>query len=168
MITEDQAFAVLRAFIMGLAGQQEVLRTPINRAAMPVGSFVAMTPGRFKPLSTNSSAVTSTTRTVRRPSLFECQIDCYGPSSSDLANTLSILFRDPYAAEQFAATGLEIAPLYADEAQQMPIVNGEDQYEERWTFKVAMQINHVVSTGQQSANIAVVNIINVDSTYPPT
>lgn len=177
MITEDQIFNALRAFILPLAAGQRVLRTPINRAAMPVidgktpatSGFVALTPGARKPLSTNSSTQDdANTRNVRRPSQFDVQVDCYGPQSGDLAEQIAILFRDPYGADALAASGFEIAPLYADDAQQMPLVDGESQYVERWTFKLAMQVNQVVPTGQQSANMATVDLVNVDSTYPPS
>jgi hypothetical protein len=165
---EDQVFTTLRAFIVTLAGTQRVLRTPVNRADMPKDAFVAMTPGVFELLATNSSTTNATTRTVYSHKRFDCQIDCYGPSSSDLANTITTLFRDPYGADALAVSGFDIAPLYADTAQQMPIVDSENQYQERWTFKLVLQVNHVVSTDQQSANIATVDIVNVDSTYPPT
>lgn len=169
MISEDDVFRALKVFIASTVPDgMRVLRTPINRAPMPTGGFVAMTPGRFKPLATNSSTTDATTRVVRQPQQFECQIDCYGATSCDVANKIVVLFRDQFAADSFAASGIELAPLYADDAQQMPIVNGEDQYEERWTCRLVMQINQMVSTGQQSANMVTVDLIDVDSTYPPT
>ena len=44
---------------------------------------------------------------------------------------------------------------------------GKAQYEERWTFDVALQINPTITMPQQSANALQVGLLNVDRTYPP-
>lgn len=161
-ITRDVLLKVLRSYILSIAPDQRVLRTPINRASPPVGPFISMTPGAVKALATNTHDMLRT----KRSSQFDCQIDCYGLGSGDIATQLSMLFRDNYAAQHFAQFGLEIYPLYAGDEKQLPIVNGEEQYEERWTFDVAMQFNPVVSTVQQSANILAVELINIDANFP--
>lgn len=156
-IKQDDLLRVIKAFILSLV-TQPVLRTPVNRASMPKGSFVAMSPGRVKALATNS---TSGMRNVKRPSQFDCQIDCYGIDAGDTAAMLSIMFRDQYAIEVFESQPLEIVPLYANDAQQMPIVTGEEQYLERWTFEIALQFNPVVSMPAQSANMLELSLRNV-------
>lgn len=167
-ITRTMIITALRTFLSELAPGQRVIRTPVNRAAMPIGAFVAMTPGKTFPLATPTTTVDLLGgRTIKRSSQFDCQIDCYGPDSGDLAELISMLFREQYAVEKFAATGLELAPLYASDARQMPIVTGEEQYVERWTFDLSLQFNPMVSTVQQSANMLDVGIISVDAAYPP-
>ena len=167
-ITRKMIFDTLRAFLIELATPQRVIRTPVNRAAMPKDAYVAMTPGATFPLATPTVTVDgSGNRSVKRSSQFNCQIDCYGPDSGDLAELITMLFREQYAVEKFAASGLEIAPLYASDARQMPLVTGEEQYLERWTFELSLQFNPIVSTVQQSANMLSVGIISVDEAYPP-
>lgn len=161
-------FTAIRSFLVELATPQRVIRSPVNRAAMPVGPFVLVTPLATIPLATPTVKIDGAgNRSVKRSSQFNCQIDCYGPDSGDLAELISMLFREQYAVEKFAASGLEIAPLYATNAHQMPIVTGEEQYLERWTFEIALQFNPIVSTVQQSANMLSVGIISVDEAYPP-
>ena len=95
------------------------------------------------------------------------QIDCYGEGARDLADTINILFRDQYAIDQLAQSGLDIAPLYAGDVMQMPFVDDADQYEERYSLEIFLQINSVVITPQQSCNMLGINILSVDATYPP-
>lgn len=165
-ITQNALMTAIKAFLLSVV-DQPVLRTPVDRAAMPVGSFIAMTPGAVMPLATNTRRTVGDTQQIKRSSQFNCQLDCYGLDSGDTAAMVSILFRDVYAVESFAALGLEIAPLYAETAHQMPIVTGEEQYLERWTFDIALQFNPVVSPTLQSANMLELLLRNVDRTFPP-
>lgn len=162
-ITQDDLMTAIRTFLLTLV-DQPVLRTPINRAAMPKGAFIAMSPGRVTALATNT---VKGTRSVKRSSQFECQLDCYGDKSGDTATMISMLFRDQYAIEVFEQQPFEIVPLYAEDAQQMPVVTGEEQYLERWTFEIVLQFNPVVSMPAQSANMLELSLRNVDRTFPP-
>lgn len=165
-ITETQIFAALRAFMLGVV-DCEVIRTPVNRAAMPKGDFIALSPTSNTALSTNVATTIDQQQTIKRPSQFVVQVDCYGAGAGDRATTLATLLRSQYACEQFAASGLEIQPLYAGDAQQMPLVSGEDQYEERWTFDAVLQFNPVLVVAQQSALSLTVTPKDVDRTFPP-
>ncbi len=165
-ITETQVFTALRAFIMTIVSC-EVIRLPSNRVSMPLGAFVSMSPGTNIPLSTNVTTYATTTKSVKRPSQISIQIDCYGAGSSDTATAISTLLRDPYACDQFATSGFDITPLYAGDAHQIPLVDGEAQYEERWTFDAVLQFNPVLTVSQDYATALAVNVINVDTTYPP-
>jgi hypothetical protein len=118
------------------------------------------------PLETNTDSYTATTKTVMRPTQYTIQIDCYGQLASDRAQTIASLLRDSYAVDQFAAQGFDIAPLYAGDAQQMPLIDGEEQYEERWTFDAVLQFNPVITLPEDTADTLSAGIINVDSTYP--
>lgn len=157
-ITETQVFTVLRAFILTIVSC-EVIRTPVNRAAMPVGPFIALSPTSNVPLSTNVSTFTLTTQQIKRPSQFTIQVDFYGVGSGDWATAISTLLRNSYACDQFSASGFDIQPLYAGDAHQLPLVNGESQYEERWTFDAVLQFNPVITAPQDSATaLSIANI----------
>lgn len=165
-ITETQVFAALRTFILSIV-DCEVVRTLTNRVPMPKGDFVAMSPSSNIPLSTNVTAYASTTKSIVRPSQITIQIDCYGKGAGDRATAISTLLRDAYACESFSSSGFDIQPLYAGDAQQMPLVDGEQQYEERWTFGAVLQFNPVMTAPQDSAIALTVVPKNVDRTFPP-
>ena len=165
-ILETNVFAALRAFILSLVSC-EVIRTPINRVAMPVGDFIALTPLASVALATNTDTYSASAEMILRPMQYTVQVDCYGSSAGDRANTIAALFRDDYACQSFRASGFDVQPLYAGDAHQMPLVTGEEQYLERWTFECVMQANPVVTVPAQTASSLTVDLINVDATYPP-
>lgn len=166
-ITEDMLCKVVRDYIMSIAKGMRVVRTPVNKASMPDGAYVAFTPGTRSPLSTNVGNYMSDSRSVMRAEQMRFQIDCYGEGARDLAEILNTLFRDQYACDQFSASGLNIAPLYAGDIMQMPFVNDADQYEERYTFEIFLQVNSIIITAQQSCNMLGINILSVDANFPP-
>lgn len=95
------------------------------------------------------------------------QIDVHGPASSEHAQAIATLLRDTYATELFTASGFEIQPLYVNDPKQIPFINGEQQYEERWTLDVVLQANPVVNVQQQFAGSLSVSIVNTERAYPP-
>ena len=76
----------------------------------------------------------------------------------------SALFRDEYAADNMPAN---IQPLYADNPMQMPLIDGEDQYEERWKLTASLQYNPVTTIGQQSALAVDIGLVEIDTTFKP-
>lgn len=165
-ITETQVFTALRAFVLTIVSC-EVVRLPANRVPMPAGAFVGLSPVSNIPLSTNVASYTDTAKNVERASQITLQVDCYGPGSGDRATAISTLLRDAYACEQFAASGFDIQPLYAGDAKQLPLVDGEQQYEERWSFEAVMQFNPVITLPQDSATSLTPDVVSVERTYPP-
>lgn len=165
-ITETQVFTALRTFVLSIVSC-EVIRLPSNRVAMPVGDFVALTPMSIAPLSTNVDTLVGANKTVLRASQFTVQVDCYGASSSSNATALSTLLRDSYGCDQFALSGFDVVPLYAGDAHQLPLVTGEAQYVERWTFDAVLQFNPVMTVPQDSATTLSIVPKDVDRTFPP-
>jgi hypothetical protein len=165
-ITETQVFTALRAFILTIVNC-EVVRGPSALVPMPVGDFVALQPGSIIPLSTNVTTLVGANNNIRRPSQFSIQVDCYGVNASDRAVAISTLLRSPYGCDQFTASGFDIQPLYAGDAHQMPLVDGESKYTERWTFDCVLQMNPVLTVPQQSATALSATIKDVDRTFPP-
>jgi len=167
-VTEDMICRAVRAYIKSISPTLPALRTPVNRASMPKGAYVSFTPGLRRPLSTNRETRDDNSRTVSRPEQMSFQIDCYGQGSSELAEMLNVLYRDAYACDLFDSFGFSGAPLYAGDIQQAPYVNGEDQYENRYTFEIELQINSRVTVPLQSCNILGIDLVSVDATFPPT
>jgi len=170
-ITETQALTVFRSFVLSLVDLDgdHVIRGLKNRAAMPSGDFIVITPLINIPLATNVEMYTpsGSVASNERSTQFNVQVDCYGDQGMDRANMLSMMVRSDYACQQFAASGIDMQPLYATEAAQRPFVSGEAQYIERWGFDAVMQINPVVTVPQQFADSLEVGLIDVDVVYPP-
>lgn len=91
------------------------------------------------------------------------QIDCYGPNSSDWADMITTLWRDPYGC---AALAPSCQPLYADDARMIPLVDSEEQYEERWSVDARLQYNPVVTPAQDFADVATIKLVDVNEAYP--
>lgn len=164
--TETVVFTALRAFVLGLV-TCEVIRLPANRVAMPAGEFITLSPLSNIPLATNVSVQTGQQKTSTQARQVTVQVDCYGSSAGDNAAKISMLFRDFYGCEALAAINPGVQPLYATDAHQTPLIDGEAQYTERWTFECVMQVNPFVSTAQDAAIVLQADVRNVDRTYPP-
>lgn len=101
------------------------------------------------------------------PTQASIQLDVHGEASSDNVQVIMGTFWDAYCCDFFTAAGLDMQPLYAGDPIQAPFLNAENQYEDRWTLNVLIQINAVVSTPMQFATTLTLDVIEVDATYPP-
>lgn len=111
-----------------------------------------------------SEPMASGTEAILMPTRVTVQLDVHGPASGDNAQTISTLFRDAYAVERFPSG---IAPLYTSDPRQMAFVNGEQQFEDRWSLDVVLQSNQVVSgLPQQFADQLEISTIEVEAAYP--
>ncbi len=173
-LTDEDIYTALRTLLLAiLPSGIEVIEAQINRAAPPKGpDYVVMNGVNRSRLSTNvenwtvsnPNPVTNTTQVSLE---VQVQIDIHGPNGADNSTIIEALFRSGYGCDAFAASGFAIQPLYVDEAKQIPFIDGEQQYEDRWTFNAHMQANPVITRSQDFANQAIIDVINVDATYPP-
>lgn len=158
-LTDAQIFTALRAFLTAILDSSvTVLRGQANRVTEPVGDFVLMTPLFRIRLATNQDGgwqgVTNPTAlTVLAPTQITIQCDVHGPNSADNAQVITTLMRDEYGFASFQASGFNVAPLYADDPRRLPFINGEQQYEDRWSIDVVLQANPVASVPQDFANV---------------
>lgn len=115
-----------------------------------------------------SRAVSAGLREFITPSEAVVQLDCYGTLSEDWSRIIQTLVRSEYGvtALRAASAGL-VTPLYAREPRQMPFVNAEQQYENRWIVEVSLQVNDTVQIPQQYADAVVLGLVNVDAAFPP-
>ncbi len=172
-ITESAMMKALGDFITDVLDPAvEVAQAQDNYVPEPgVVDFVLMTPLRRIRLATNkvtydTSNPAPVIQSIESPTQIEFQLDIHGPNSGDNTEILKNIFRDTYACTFFAATGLDIQPLYMSEPLQAPFVNGENQYETRWTMDAVLQANPVMTVPQDFADTVVIGIIEVDTTYP--
>lgn len=171
--TNDAVFDALGGFIGSLLPidpATQIIRGLNNRTSMPVGGFVLMTELSQTRLSTNVSAYNDPgtalggTRNVLAAMQYAIQIDCYGPDSGEWAATLVTMLRDQYGCDVMAP---DVQPLYADDAMQAPLVNGEEEYERRWIITAQFQYNPVTTIPQQFAGALTCNLVEIDATFNP-
>lgn len=171
MITpnSDSAFIAVQAMLLAAFPDLDinhVIQGLGNDVPQPLGEHIVMTATAQAALSTNHSLYdVDLQRGVRTPTRYNIQLDCYGPTSSDRATQIVMLWRDQYGVEALAPNA---APLYCTDPTQIPLVNGEENYEQRWSLTALLQFNPVVTVPQQSATSLVVDIVSVDAEFPPS
>ncbi len=180
-VTETAALTALRGFLLSIIPgctttpvTCEVIRGQINRVPEPTSSdFIVMTPLMQTRLATNIDAFQDNVSTGFRNSesqvQFTIQLDFHGPNSGDNCQIFATLWRDEYATTFFESLtpSIDAEPLFCSDPRQTPFINGENQYEYRWTADAEMQINPVITVDQQFAAQLQATIISVDVAYPP-
>jgi len=161
--TQSAVLTALRSFILGLISC-EVVQGIDNNVSMPKGGFILMAPLFNTRLSTNThtySDPTPTTgiRVAAQAKKYTVQLDCYGPDAEEWADILSTMLRDEYGCK---ALGPAVQPLHADDPKMVPLVNGEQNYEQRWVVTAELQYNPTISIAQQFFDVAEVGIYSVD------
>ena len=98
------------------------------------------------------------------------QIDVHGPNSGDNSQIVTTIMRDDYAAlwlkrSEWAG---QVAPLFCENPRQIPFVNGENQYEDRWVVETSVQVNAVVQDiPQQFFDAVTISLVAADAKYVP-
>lgn len=169
-VTEDTLLATLRTFLVGLqlAGvdSADIIQSQVNRVPEPKSAnFVLMTPTYRRRLATNVTtwatapdpAPPPDTIRMARDTEVTIQLDIHGPASADNAQVIATVWRSGYACE---AINPEIfQPLYASDGHQVPFINAEKQYENRWVMSLVLQANVAVSTEAAFADSIGVTIV---------
>jgi hypothetical protein len=174
-LTESNSMTALRSFLLNiLPNGIEVIQAQGNRVPEPsANDFVLMTPLFRERLETNTTTyidehLTSgpELRIDLQPTKLTVQVDVHGPNSGNNMQVITTLFFSEYAVEQFAISGFDVTPLYHGTPKQVPFINGEQQYEQRWTVDLHMQINPSTTVTQQFADQLEVGVISVQAEYP--
>jgi len=160
--TEDQLFDAVWGFIAALfdvSVQPNIFKGFQNMTSTPPGvSYIVISPGvkeRQNQIERDYDPTNLLVNNTRRTT-YSYQIDCYGPNGPDYADTVAISWRTLWACDYFAGllatptpdAPLPATPLYADEPQQLNIVNGELAYEQRFLTKLYLQANQIASLPQ--------------------
>ena len=120
-------------------------------------------PGTYQlsgPLS-YSGQLAAGAQTFMQPSEYTIQLDVHGPLSQDNSVTITTLFRDDFAVQFFANQNSGIAPLFADDPRQVPFINAENAYEDRWIVEAHIQVNAAVAASQQFADSLTLDLVEV-------
>lgn len=172
--SQSDIMAALRGFLLSiLPPGVVVIAGQSNRVPEPAGSnYVVMTPIMRTRLSTNIDIYADPetqigSRSIQTATRATIQIDAHGPGASDNTQVILAMFRDSFACEAFGKSSFTIQPLFTSDPRQMPFINDQQQYEDRWTLDAELQVNPVVSTTQQFADTLSAGLIEVDAAYPP-
>lgn len=155
----------LGSVIFGVDMPDGTYVTAFGSGSGSVGSYTLS-----KSSSLSSRHLAAGTQKMTQPIEYAIQLDVHGPNSADNVHRISTVFRDEYATAAFAAMGTngDLQPLYADDPRQMPFINDQKQYEDRWILEACLQVNQaVVNIPQQFFDQVQVGLIEVDSHYPP-
>jgi hypothetical protein len=168
-VTQTQIQTLLRAYLLGiLPSGIEVVIGQENRVSEPdADNFVIMWPTLRKRLATTlvtwnrTDPLLTSTESVR----VDIQLDFHGADSTDNAQVFAALFWSPYATQFYAGSGMQ--PNYCSDGNQAPFINGEQQYEDRWTLTATFDANMSVQTPQQFANEIDPQALPVVPTFGP-
>lgn len=96
------------------------------------------------------------------------QVDCYSTTmfdAKDRANTYAVIASSEYGVNLFKQFDVDCQ--YADGIQNLTDVGDSGQYVSRWSVTLHLGYWKQVAIGQDYFNTANVNVINVDSRFPP-
>jgi len=117
------------------------------------------------PTQTLSSQVLATgVMNIGQSTELTVQLDVHGPASAENAQILTTLLRDDYANLLFARTGFpDVTALYTDDPRQVPFINAESQYEDRWVVDSHLHLDAVVQDiPQEFMDEIIVTTVEVD------
>lgn len=155
--TEDAIMTALRSFLLSLFPDPAppIVQAQANRVPEPkAANYIVMTPLDRLRLATNVetwdfTAEAPTVITARHSTEFRVQLDIHGELGGDWAQIIATTVQGGFA---FAAMPELVKPLYATDGHQVPFINGESQYENRWSMTIALQVAPIVSTAMQFAD----------------
>lgn len=153
-VTEDQAFDAVWQTVTQLfdpSVEQYIFKGFQNLTASPAGvSYIVISPGTrvAQDQMRRVYDIANGLQVVQQHHTYYYQVDCFGPEGPDWATILSTAWHSPWVADYAQSQGLPFAPLYADRAEQLNIVNSESMYEQRFMTKLYVQINQAVSLPQ--------------------
>lgn len=150
-----------RVFGVGVAAATEIT-SQISGAAGGVGVY------GVSPSQTVASKVLACgTQSAQQKTDVVYQVEAHGRLGGDNAQRVTTLWQSQFGVDAFAALAAA-SPLYASDPKQIPFVDGEKQFEDRWIVECHLQVDEtVLHIPQQYADSVVVGLIDVDVNYPP-
>lgn len=168
---DDLIYTRLGNFMQGVLTGVPVVRGLDNRVPMPSVPFICMGPVGKTRIWMAAAGEQYTrpnigvgTRSFENHYSYRVQLDFYGPDAGDWATQIHTLLTTEYGVD---ALKPEVSPLQCDDPLQLPLINGEQQFEQRWSFAAHLQYNPIVSVPQEFAESLEITLVEVDSTYPP-
>lgn len=174
-LNQDAIFTAVGNFLVGvLPTGVEVVQGQANRVPPPrSGDYVVITPLMRLRLSTNVQTwdkgdVDPATFDLLSPGQLTLQCDVFGPNAANYTTIIETTWRSSYGCAALAALNPLVQPLYVETPRQLAFIDGEQQYVDRWSVDLVMQVNQTVTVAQDFAASLDLDLIEVDSTYPPS
>lgn len=163
-MNRDDIYGLIGRFILQLIPDADVVVGLVNLVPSPPGPHVRITPAGIRRLRTNEDSYDfQQSRVVTRGEELGFQLDFYGPNAGDWASVIETMFRDPMACDALAPC----APFYCTDPHQSPLINGEENYEQRYIMTALLQYNPTVTVRQDYADSLGVTLVSVDETFKP-
>jgi len=173
--TQAALLTAVRSFLVSiLPAGVEVIKGQGNRVPEPkVADFVVLTPMFRERLATDVDRYTDgypaapSVVAVDQSTQVTIQADVHGPNSGENAQIITTMWRDEYGCNVFKSVGSTARPLYTSDPRQMPFINAEQQYEDRWSVDLVLHAHIVVTAPQDFAATIAVGLIPADIFYKP-
>lgn len=174
---DTDVMSALQSWVMLVTGLPLAAVIPAydNFVAPPLDPFIVLsrvsrTPNSTPWLTYNDTGVQTTENEITNLSIdYKYQIDCYGSAAADLVMIMHVLLRSDATSEWFSnyglTNGLTVDTFYADDPTHTAITNEENQYEERWTLRVRLNVVVQIATPVNFMSSAKVGLTNA-STLP--
>lgn len=168
--TESEIYKAVGRWLQSiLPSGMAVVQGQQNRNAPPRAPFAVMVIIGRERIATNGWTYDgASARTVTEQVQVTMQINLFGPASSNQMQVVTALWRDMQAVDFFRSLGVPIAPLTTSTTRQLGFETGERQYDDLWTVDLTMQVTLTLRHPQQFATSIPIQLIEVDTTYPPT
>lgn len=102
------------------------------------------------------------------PTRWTVQLDVYGPNSFANAKIVEGTFFSDVATTFFSAEGYPVQVLYCSEMRQVPLITGEEQYQQRWSMDAMLEIDPTIGTSIQFADQVQVSVVEAAVDYTGT
>ncbi|HDI3034394.1 hypothetical protein G9G39_06850 [Cronobacter sp. EKM101R] len=93
----------------------------------------------------------------------DIQVDIYGDNAGDRAVAVETTFASDYAWNKIKSLDARLAPLYSSPAIQAPMINAEEQWEERYVLTLSLQAHITISLPQDYFDKAEISTEMVDN-----
>lgn len=153
-LSQQDLYADVRAYLLLLFPECEVIQGYSNNVPLPAGAFVLMNILRETDLSTNATAYSDKKAHVSRSVEVRMQLDFYGVGAGERVRIFANLWRDHHAADILR----HCQPLYSEEPRYLPLENEAAAFEERWLLEAALNYNPTISHDQERVKTAAISL----------
>lgn len=178
-LTASVLYTALGKWLQSILGVDEQIRQgQQNRVSMPNGNYVIMTfigplLGLHKgarSVSWVAGASNPGQEIMVRSAEAVVQLDFYGPLAHDQASLVELLVSTQsnfdYFQKQYENGGPDMQPLFADGVKNLSLINGEGQFESRWSFDLHFQYNPNITVALDFMLAVDVKALSVESQFP--
>lgn len=103
-------------------------------------------------------------QTIKQQVQVALQLDFFGPGAQSRLSRFSALWYDAYAFDWFKAQGLSCRPLTIRQLRQVQFINESDNFEQRWSCEITLQIEQSVTLSQTTAiTPGPISLVEVDA-----